>query len=282
MPSTNVGINNVVANYDLRTALINAGWDQIKPVSVYIKPSQFVIATSPSQVAISILGTFPGGIHIWNYGYIVGGGGLGGSGAVSLTGASASQGTNGGYAMMVYNFPIFANEFKLYNAGVIGGGGGGGGGGYAGDWGYGGSGGGGGAGGGSGVLGRDPDQYGAGGGIYWNYFSDGTSNPTNYGTGGNGGHDGYTGGQAIHTDSGKSGGIVTGGYGGPSGWLGGYGDDRYGSAGGNGGNLGANGSPGYGRPGGGAGGLGGRVFSSPISNYEYIGLIGGSIYGTVF
>lgn len=144
----NVVIGSNTANYNLRSAAIAAGWDQIKPLraSLTVNAGIYLYASSTGVYALNASGSFPSGssLSITNNGYIVGCGGTGAtsqSQSVSWAGGSdefdpcvrlsfstfsASAAGNGGPAV------ITSLPTTVTNNGVIGGGGGGGGGGSAG------------------------------------------------------------------------------------------------------------------------------------------------------
>lgn len=217
-------------NYNLKSAAIAAGWDQVKPLNatITINAGVAVGSTSTSTYAFDTGTSFPTGstLAIINNGYIVGAGGQGGN-------ASSTNGAVGGPALRA-QVPI-----SITNNGTIGGGGGGGGGGqglgYNSVDGYGnvtatytsgGGGGGGGAGyngggGGSithgnyagiryGTAGGAGTTTAGGGGGSSDY---GTNSPNSYMQGGPGGSGG-----ALGAAGGSGGG---GGYAGEAGWYGG-------------------------------------------------------------
>jgi hypothetical protein len=113
------------ADYNLRNALIAAGWDQVRPVDVTltIASGVYLFATSTSAYAFTTGFPFPSGsiLRLINHGLIVGRGGQGGNGA--SFNISATPGLSGGPALQA-QYPI-----TISNTNIIGGGGGGGGGG---------------------------------------------------------------------------------------------------------------------------------------------------------
>jgi hypothetical protein len=156
-------------NYNLRTAAIGAGWNQVKPLqaTVTINAGVVVSSSSAATAAFDTGSNFPGGttLALINNGAINGAGGVGGqggkggivSGSVSTAGGVGGAALNALYRITVTN-----------NGTVAGGGGGGGGGGgvyinSGGSGGTAGSGGGGGAGQGAGGLGGTTSGNG------WNY-----------------------------------------------------------------------------------------------------------------
>jgi hypothetical protein len=194
-------ISSNQTNANLRTLAVNAGWNQSTKVVATIGSGVYISSDSTGTPALTISGSFPGGVELINNGYIVGRGGNGGEGGGSYAGNygtnvfAGSGGTSGGLALSV------SSGITITNNGTIGGGGGGGGGGGAagGQWGkncWVSSGGGGGGGGRSSVAanssggaggygqvggqGSQSGQYGSGGGS-------GT-----YASNGSGGSGGYT------------------------------------------------------------------------------------------
>ncbi len=125
--------------------LISAGWNGLSRVRIVINSGVTIDATSVGQTtgALSIFGTFYGGIEIVNYGIIRGRGGNGGNAASVSQSSSTSisvipptTGSAGGSAigLSVGYGTIFPTppSFDILNYGTILGGGGGGGGGAAG------------------------------------------------------------------------------------------------------------------------------------------------------
>jgi len=108
-------------NYNIRSAAIAAGWDEVTPanVTVVINAGVYVGASSTANFGITT-GSFPAGsvITIVNNGYIVGCGGAGGQG-----GSKYGSGGSGGSAISM-NYPVTIQN----NGSIFGGGGGGGGG----------------------------------------------------------------------------------------------------------------------------------------------------------
>lgn len=107
-------------NANLRTLAINAGWNQSSTLRCTINSGIVVSANSTGVYALTISGSFPGGVNLINNGFIIGMGGGGGSG--SYTG-SGGGGGSAGPALLVQS------AVSITNNGTIGGGGGGGGGG---------------------------------------------------------------------------------------------------------------------------------------------------------
>jgi hypothetical protein len=111
-------------NVDLRTAAINAGWNQSS--KVIATNTGTVSANSTGAYALVINGSFPNGVEFVNNGNVIGAGGNGGngSGGTSLgPPIGGSNGSGGGPALVAY---VGA---QVRNNGTIAGGGGGGGGG---------------------------------------------------------------------------------------------------------------------------------------------------------
>lgn len=111
-------ISTNTSNLDLRAALVSAGWNQSTAAIVTINSGIYVYSTSTGTPALTISGSFPGGITLNNAGTIVGMGGNGGSGVKAGSGGGGSA---GGTALSV------STATSVNNTGVISGGGGGGG-----------------------------------------------------------------------------------------------------------------------------------------------------------
>jgi hypothetical protein len=142
-------ISSNQTNANLRTLAVNAGWDQSAPVVATINSGVYISSNSTATPALTVNGSFPGGVELVNNGFIVGmggNGGNGGPGGLGSVGTVGAVGAGGGLALSV------ASSVSIRNSGTIGGGGGGGGGGssrldnipYQGIASYGGGGGGGG------------------------------------------------------------------------------------------------------------------------------------------
>lgn len=113
---------------NLRSLIVAAGWDQSSPVNASITANQ------NGATAVTISGSFPGGLTVTNTAVLYGNGGAGGSGGWAyLVGGSLSasqngnDGTNGGTGLYIYS--LTGGPFSFINNGVIASGGGGGGGG---------------------------------------------------------------------------------------------------------------------------------------------------------
>jgi hypothetical protein len=114
------------ANYNLKSAAIAAGWNQVLPLNatVTINSGVYVYSTSTGAYAFQTGVTFPAGsvLRLINNGIILGMGGVGSTPApyasISVSGTAP---TVGGPALLAQN------AITITNNGVIGGGGGGGG-----------------------------------------------------------------------------------------------------------------------------------------------------------
>ncbi len=118
----NISANTTNAN--LRTLAVNAGWNQSSKVVANVASAVFISSTGTGTAALTINGSFPGGVELINNGTIAGMGGAGGTGAANS--AAGTAGAAGGLALSV------SSAVSITNNGTIGGGGGGGGGGQAG------------------------------------------------------------------------------------------------------------------------------------------------------
>ena len=131
------GGGKVFYDVDLAATAVAAGWDGnaklvfiIGNPGLSLSPENQPVFTSyyiNTPSALYIQGTYPNGIEIRNYGYIVGKGGKGGAYPAGTKFAGGYDGQEGQSAMTVLT-PV-----TIYNHGVIGGGGGGGGGGRTAD-----------------------------------------------------------------------------------------------------------------------------------------------------
>jgi hypothetical protein len=107
-------------NANLRTLAVNAGWNQSSKVVATINSGIYISSNSTGTPALTVNGSFPGGVELVNNGLIIGRGGNGGGN----TGAGdrvPGAGSAGGLALSV------SSAISINNAGTIGGGGGGGG-----------------------------------------------------------------------------------------------------------------------------------------------------------
>jgi hypothetical protein len=184
-------------NVDLRTAALNAGWNGTS--RVIATNNGTINSGSTGSYALTISGSFPGGVEFINNGLIVGRGGNGGKGG---NGVATDSGSQTGYTNGINNaanFPVVGSgagpaliasvAVTITNNATIAGGGGGGGGGAAGANSY--SRGVAGTGGGGGGGGIGVSSAGAAGGQQLTQSglpSPGTAgNETSSGTGGRGG-----------------------------------------------------------------------------------------------
>ena len=205
-------------NANLRTLAVNAGWNQTVKVNATINSGIYVSSNSTATPALTVSGSFPGGVTLTNNGFIVGMGGAGGPG-------NTGAGSAGGLALSVSTAITIDNT-----NGTVAGGGGGGGAGNNGQWTDGGevpqtytTGGGGGGGGRSSNAANSAGGAG-GGGTNGNGASGNPGTVSAAGTGGAG---------ATGTQNGGTGG--TGGGWGTSGSTGGASNQGAGGAGGSGG-----------------------------------------------
>ena len=112
------------SNLDLASYAISLGWDGAALLDVTIAPGVILSASSTALAALTVTGSFPGGVRLTNQGTIVGMGGAGGNGRGQLNANSNGlPGAPGGPALRT-TVPL-----TLTNTGTIAGGGGGGGGG---------------------------------------------------------------------------------------------------------------------------------------------------------
>jgi hypothetical protein len=121
MFSFTISANQVNAN--LRTLAVNAGWNQSSALTATIASGVYIYSTSTGTPALTINGSFPGGVTLVNNGTIQGMGGAGGVGGYRPSGSvPATAGAGGGLALSV------SVGVSINNANRIAGGGGGGGG----------------------------------------------------------------------------------------------------------------------------------------------------------
>lgn len=164
-PMVYKNLSTSLQEVNLRTWAVNNGWNQTTPITVTIDPGVYVWSDNTSIAAMTIDGSWPGGLTVVNNGYIMGRGGDGGS----ITGISGTDSCN--YTPAGSGGPAISTSvnFTLVNNSYIGGGGGGGG--YAQDspvstfYGSGGSGGGGAGGGKGGFIIRNYGYQAEGGAI---------------------------------------------------------------------------------------------------------------------
>lgn len=128
-----VDITTNQVNANLRTLAVNAGWNQSTLLTMTIETGVIFSSNSTGTPALTVNGSFPGGVQLINKGTIVAMGGNGGNGGgffdcnCGIGRYSGAPGGGGGTGIVV-SVPI-----SIDNAdGTIAGGGGGGGGGGAG------------------------------------------------------------------------------------------------------------------------------------------------------
>jgi len=119
-------ISTNTTNANLRTLAVAAGWNQSVKVTATINSSIFVYSTSIGTPALTINGSFPGGVALINNGTIQGQGGAGGVGAISYGNPEAVAGAPGSGAGLALSVSV---AVTIPNNNRIAGGGGGGGGG---------------------------------------------------------------------------------------------------------------------------------------------------------
>ena len=260
-----------VKQADLRSILVAAGWDQNDPVVATVNSSVWLWSDSTSVGGLTISGSFPNGVTLYNYGKIIGKGGAGGDGSSA---SSRGNGQAGGPA--IYLSSTGVNIINQTGAYIAGGGGGGGAGAASGAYSSDGFGGGGGAGGGAGgpsdaAAGYAGGAIGAAGGGTNGGGAGGGAGGANYGGGGGGRILPGTGGVAKYAgDAGSpagNGGSANGaGYSGSA-----FGE---GVSAGGGGGWGAAGGAGWGS----SGGAGGKAIQATVA---YSKTLGGAVYGGV-
>jgi len=108
-------------NANLRTLAVNAGWDQSTKVVATLNSGIYFSSTAVGTAALTINGSWPGGVEFINNGTVVGDGGNGGPGSANAVGG---PGGGGGLALLVQS------AVSVRNNGIIAGGGGGGSGGF--------------------------------------------------------------------------------------------------------------------------------------------------------
>lgn len=128
-PTFSFTISSNQTNANLRTLAVNAGWNQSSAVNATISGGVVVYSTSTGTPALTVNGSFPGGVTLVNNGTILGCGGAAGAGRPFATTSSAYNGSAGGLALSV-SVGVSINN----GSGRIAGGGGGGGGGQGGTY----------------------------------------------------------------------------------------------------------------------------------------------------
>lgn len=134
-------ISSNQTNANLRTLAVNAGWNQNSRVIATVGSGVFISSTSTSTPALTVNGSFPGGVELINSGSIIGKGGNGANGGGFIPPPPLSK-----FSPYLFSKPTVPNPgsgggggnalttsvaLSVTNNGTIaGGGGGGGGGGY--------------------------------------------------------------------------------------------------------------------------------------------------------
>jgi hypothetical protein len=208
-------------NANLRTLAVNAGWNQTSKVVATINSGVTIYSTSTGTPALTINGSFPGGVQLNNNGVILGRGGAGGN-PWGFGVVYAIPGGSGGLALSV------SVAVSINNANRIAGGGGGGGGGAGYSYSSGGKspivvqeyggGGGGGIGNGPGGSASAPSASAGSSGTLTSAGTGGAASSAPAGSGGNGGSYGAAGatgnngggGNIPASDGGAAGGAVAG------------------------------------------------------------------------
>lgn len=245
-------ISSNQTNANLATLATAAGWNGSSKVVATIASGVYISSNSTGTPALTVNGSFPGGVELVNSGYIVGMGGAGGAGGILDFGlgfppvTNGAAGSGGGLALSV------SSAVTITNNQTIGGGGGGGGGGGAG---YGGS---------------KPTTYSSGSG-----GGGGRTGTTNSAAGARGyNSQGYTYGGYVG-NSGTSSAAGSGGskpaWGGAGGSGGGWGS---------GGSSGQNATPGSGYPGS-SGGSGGSAGGAVTGNSNITWIATGTRLGSI-
>lgn len=121
-PTFSFAIASNTTNANLRTLAVNAGWNQSSAVVATINSGVVVYSTSTGTPALTVNGSFPGGVQLVNNGTILGAGGAGGKGS-DFTPSNMTAGGGGGLGLSV------SVAVSINNVNRISGGGGGGGGG---------------------------------------------------------------------------------------------------------------------------------------------------------
>jgi len=116
-------------NANLRTLAVNAGWPGASKVIATIGSGIYISSNSTGTPALTVNGSFPGGVELINNGLIVGMGGNGGAGRNIASGPSGNGGAAGSAGGLALSVSV---ALTLNNLGTVAGGGGGGGGGQAG------------------------------------------------------------------------------------------------------------------------------------------------------
>lgn len=194
-PSFSFSITSSQANANLRSLAVAAGWNQSSAVTATVDAGVYIYSTVTGGAALTINGSWPGGVTLVNNGIIMGQGGKGG-GFYALTAAGGALTYTQNYLQSAGSTAISLGvSCTIQNNSYIAGGGGGGG---SISFGFGtsGFGGGGGAGGGSGGDARarnenvspatDQINVGGGGGSLGGNGSNGDNDPPGPSGGGGG------------------------------------------------------------------------------------------------
>jgi hypothetical protein len=121
-PSFSFTISSHLDRANLRTLAVNAGWNQSSPVTATLASGYYIYSTAVGTAALTIDGSFPGGVTLVNNGFIMGMGGHGG-GYINNPPATAINDweiSSGGSAI------VLGVSCTIQNNSHIGGGGGGG------------------------------------------------------------------------------------------------------------------------------------------------------------
>jgi hypothetical protein len=119
-------ISSNQTNANLRTLAVNAGWDQSTKVAATIGSGVQISSTRTGTPALTVNGSFPGGVSLINTGVIVGKGGGGGNGRDQGQPGSGGAGSSGGTGLAVSVALTVTNASGTISGGGGGGGGGGG------------------------------------------------------------------------------------------------------------------------------------------------------------
>ena len=117
-------ISSNQTNADISTLATNAGWNGSSKLVATIDSGIYISSNSTGTPALTISGSFPGGVDLINNGIIVGMGGNGGTGGGAtypgtFVGVGGSGGSSGGLALSV------SSAVSITNNDTIAGGGGG-------------------------------------------------------------------------------------------------------------------------------------------------------------
>jgi hypothetical protein len=121
-PTFSFTISSHQANANLRSLAVAAGWNQSQPVVATLAGGYYIYSTGTGTPALTINGSWPGGVTFVNNGYVMGQGG--GGGGMIYNGSTFSYNTGlsaGGNAISL------GVSCTIQNNSYIGGGGGGGG-----------------------------------------------------------------------------------------------------------------------------------------------------------